>query len=498
MAKKDPESPDTTSYAYDDMEPSWCKIQTVLDGTEAMRASERTYLPQHTEESDTAYRERLERATLLNLTKLTLNSWVGRPFSEPIKFSEDMSEEMKTFLEDVDQTGTDVQVFARNWFADGIAKALSHVLVDFPRVSEEDRPQTLADDGKLKPYWTHIRPEQLIFADVEVVNGQEVLREIRFREDLVEREGFAEKVVPQIRRMYIDTEGSEPRGYVEIYQIDEKSRKRKKPWIMVDSYPYSLSVIPLVTFYSDRDGFMHGVPPLEDLVDLNIAHWQSTSDQRAILTVARFPILALSGGVDEDQKLTIGPHKWLFAPDPHAKFYYVEHDGAAIDSGRQDLQDLESQMAEYGAEFLKKRPGGVTATARALDSAEATSPLQDITLRFKHSLDLVLYYTGLWLGNEQAVGSVELETDFGPEEVNQAELSAIQFARTNRDISRVTFLEELKRRGALSEEYDIEADEEQLEKESMSLGIGGGLPGEDVPEDNPEEEAPEEEPASTG
>lgn len=491
MSKKDPESPATTSMAYDDMAPSWTKIQTVLDGTEAMRASGRNYLPQHAEESDDAYDERLKRATLFNLTKITQESLVGRPFSEPLQYSEDMPEQIQTFLEDVDQCGTNVHVFARDWFSDGLAKVLSHVYVDFPRTDAE-QPTTLADDEALKPYWVHIRPEQLIFADSEVVNGREVLREIRIMEEVNERVGFAELITLQIRRVYLEiNEDGDRIGVVELYQEDRSSKKRKKPWLMVDTYTYSLGIIPLVTFYANRDGFMHGVPPLEDLADLNIAHWQSTSDQRAVLTVARFPILALSGGTDEDNKLTIGPNEWLYAPDPAARFYYVEHSGAAIEAGRKDLMDLESQMSEYGAEFLKKRPGGMTATARALDSAEATSPLQDMTLRFKYAIDMVLYYTALWMGVENP-GTLTLVTDFGPEEVNQSELAVLQFARTNRDISRRAFLEELKRRGALSEEYGIDEDAEVLEEESMALGIGGGLPGEEEPE-TPGETEPETE-----
>ena len=469
MADKNPKSPATTSDAYDSMLPSWAKIQTVLDGTDAMRASERLYLPQHHAEVDQAYEERLLRCTLLNISKLTLESWVGRPFSDPIQF-EDVPPDIETLLEDVDQLGTDAQVFLRGWFSDGLAKSFSHVYIDMPR-TDVDAERTMADDKaeNIRPYWVHIHPSQIFFADSEVINGREVLREIRIMESVNERVGFAEISKPQIRRVFlaINEETGLFQGMVELYQQENPDKDEDK-WILTESYPFDLDEIPLVTFYSNRDAFMHGTPPLEDLVNLNIAHWQSTSDQRAVLTVARFPILALSGGTDDNSELQIGPNRWLYAPDPAAKFYYVEHTGAAIEAGRKDLLDLEEQMSEYGAEFLKKRPGTQTATARALDSAEATSPLQDMTLRFKHAVDRALDLTAKWLGQESG-GTAMISTEFGPEEVNQADLNTLRETRKMRDISREAYLEELIRRGWLDEEYDIEADAAKLEQETLDM-----------------------------
>jgi hypothetical protein len=244
----------------------------------------------------------------------------------------------------------------------------------------------------------------------------------------------------------------------------------------------------LVTFYADRDGFMHGVSPLEDLANINIAHWQSTSDQRAILTVSRFAMLALSGGSDDEGKLTIGPNRWLWTQDPSARFYYVEHSGTAIGAGREDLVSLEQQMGEYGAEFLKKRPGDMTATARALDSAEATSPLQDVTRRFADAMNTAMYYHAAWMQLEDG-GTVEVSTDFGPEQVNSDDLATLRETRKNRDLSLQTYLEELQRRGILPEELDVEEEMGRIEDETLRFTpapLGGEL--ETVEETAEEEE----------
>ena len=465
--KKDPNSPATTTDQYDHMAESWTKIQTVLDGTRAMREAGRDHLPQHDKESSEAYEERLQRCTLLNMTKLTLDSWVGRPFSEPIKLKEDVPEEIVELAEDIDTIGSSLNVFARNWFREGMAKAFSHVLIDMPRLSEREdgRARTLDDDRRegVRPYWVSICPEQLFFADSEIFAGEEVLTEIRYTEEYSEREGFAIHTLQQIKRMYITDDGVAVEVWREI-----PSKSRKKNWRLHDSWLMEIDRIPLVTFYADRAGFMLGKSPLEDLADINIAHWQSTSDQRAILTVARFPILACSGGTDETNKLVVGPNQWLYTPDAQGKFYYVEHSGAAIESGDNDLRELARQMGEYGSEWMKKRPNRETATARTLDSAEATSALQDATLRFQDALEMAILLTARWLKLPDS-GSVEVHSNFSSPPAGGEALRVLIEARKNKDISRETFLLELQRAGILDEDFDVETDGAKLEGELMEM-----------------------------
>lgn len=468
--KKDPKSPATTMDQYDDMLPSWTKIQTVLDGTESMRAAAHNYLPQHPGEDDVAYQERLERNTLNNLTKLTLNSWVGRPFSDPIKLKEDVPTEITDLSENIDTIGSHLNVFTRNWFKEGVAKSFAHVMVDMPRLSQpEGRERSHADDLNegVRPYWILIQPEDLFFAEAQIINGVETLLEVRFQETITHREGFVLHNDFQIRRLVLIEEGVG----VEIWQ-KVKAKNNKKVWTLMDSWIMEIDEIPIITFYSDRSSFMLGVSPLEDLTDLNIAHWQSTSDQRAILTVARFPILAVSGGTDESNQIILSPHKWLFCPDPQGRFYYVEHSGKAIGEGRQDLHDLERQMGEYGAEFLKKRPDRETATARLLDSAEATSALQDVVLRFQDAVENALALTAKWLNIEEG-GSIDINSDFSDEGPGGNEvLRTLLEARKNGDITQETFLKMLVHYKVLEEDFDVDTELLMSEEEALRFSAG--------------------------
>jgi hypothetical protein len=434
-----------------------------------MREAGEVYLPRHREESDVGYKERLEAAVLLNLTEQTLNTLSSKPFKEPIALGEDVPEAIEDgVLPDVDLLGNDLTVFCQQWFREGIAKAFAHVLVDITPTEgrEPGKPWTLDDARKAgqRPFWTLVPPECVIFASCRVVGGREVLDHVRILEEYAEIDGYAEVKKARIRVL--------TPGKVTILIPGTK----KGRWVEEDSWETGLDYIPLVTFYADREAPFVGKPPLLDLAYLNVAHWQSTSDQRHILSVSRFPILACSGANGEDSStVVIGPNKILYVPDPKGSFYYVEHSGAAIEAGAKDLAALEEQMAGYGAEFLRKRPGSPTATARALDSAESCSLLGSMAVCFEDAVAQALDITADWLGLEGGAGGrITVAKDFDLTGEDSAGLDALEKARARRDISRKAYIAGLKARKVLPEEYDEEEDMEELMEESPGL-MGGGV-----------------------
>ena len=464
MSEKDPKSPATTSCAYDRMLPRWTVIMHLLGGTEAMRAAGEIFLPKHQEETDTGYNERLQAAVLLNMVEQTLDTISGKPFTEPMKPGEEVPAPiLDGIFPDVDLQGNNLDVFARQWFEDGMAKAFSHVLVDMPRPKprEDGKPRTLDDDRKegLRPYWVHVKPECVLFARAEVIDGFEVLQHIRILESYTEQVGFAEVEKKRIRVL-------EP-GRVQLWIPKPRKRESdKEEWILEDEWETGLGYIPLVTFYAHREAFMEGKPPLLDLAWLNIAHWQSYADQRHILTVTRFPILACSGASsDESDRIVVGPNQVLYNPDPNGKFYYVEHAGAAIEAGNKDLENLERQMSGYGAEFLKNKPGTQTATARALDSAEASSDLSAMVGTFEDALAQVLDMTADWLRLGVSGGRVDALKSYDIEQLDPGALEFIKYLREKNDISRVAIITYAKEHGYLPEDFDEEADWEQITEE---------------------------------
>lgn len=485
MANKDA-TPATPSAAYERMSPRWGLMNALLGGTESMREAGVDLMPKHQEESDTSWQRRLLGATLLNMTEITLDMLAGKPFSDPVRLGEDAPPQHEEWQEDVDLQGNNIDVFARRWFRDGLAKGMSHVLIDMPR-RVDGEVRTIADDkaDAVRPYLVHIPAESIIFMSGTMVNGREVLEHVRIAESETVRVGWEEVTLERIRVL-------EP-GLVQIWEL--KKGQKKEEWVKVDEWATDLDYIPLVTFYTERQGLGLAKPPLMDLAFMNVRHWQMDADLNNIVSVACFPMLAMSG-VDSNEAggegglMRLGPNQILATRSEHGKFYYVEHTGAAIETGEKKLRHLEDQMSSYGAQFLKDKPGDLKATVRALDTAEALSQLQAMTLVFKDALETVLAVMSDWAGLGDSYPSVEMSVDFGLNDPDEGGWQAIEGARKRREISREATINEMMRRGWLADDYDQEADKELLEKEAQELmdaaaelELDPGAP--DDPDDDP-------------
>lgn len=442
--------PSKLSSAARVMAPRLAMMSALMGGTEMMRAAAREYLPQYDAETDTNYRYRLERAVLLNMLKRAVETLAGKPFSKPVQVK-DFPPEMEELIEDVDSNCNHISTFARNVFQDALVNGLTHILVEYPDLSEE-QPETLAEEREMaiRPYFCHIPNSAIIAAYAEVVNGKERLTHVRILEEETRRDGFDEVTITRIRVL-------EP-GRWELW------RKVDKRWEKETEGVTTLPEIPLLTFYAEREDFMIARPPLTDLAHLNIAHWQSASDQRNILTLTRFPLLAGKGLNEEEANVQIGPNKLLTSISKDGEFYYVEHSGAAINAGRQDLEDLKSEMAIMAVDLMR-RTGTVTATEKAIDTAQSTSALQDMTIRFADFIESGFEVAAQWMGLKHFEGSVAISTEFGLAANAQTDLTTLIELRRMKELSHEQFIIELKRRNLISDDFDTEADLEKLKLE---------------------------------
>jgi hypothetical protein len=123
--------------------------------------------------------------------------------------------------------------------------------------------------------------------------------------------------------------------------------------------------------------------------------------------------------------------------------------------------------------FLKRRPGGASATARALDSAETSSPLEDMATRFQSALNQALAFMGAWIKVDyNKTGTLSINTDLGVTAQDSKSLDSLKEARKNRDISRVRYLKELQRFRVLSDDFDPTKNEQELEDETLDSLTG--------------------------
>lgn len=430
----------TPNAAWHAMAPDWELIADLLGGTRAMRAAGERWLPREPKESLEAYRIRLSRTVLFNGLGRAIQTLSGKPFAKPVTLADGADPRLRALCHDLDLGGRDLTTFARDVLRAALTDGVTHILVDYPEAAALG--ETLHDERVrgARPYFVHIPARDLIGWQVDRAGR---LERVRIRETVSEREGtWGEAAVPQIRVL-------EPG----LWSVWRRPRGREDaPWRRMAGGRTTLEHIPLVSIYAGRTGFLIARPPLIDLAWLNLAHWQSSSDQRHILHVARVPILfARNLKVGEDG-VEIGPNRLIQGDGDGADLRYVEHSGAAIAAGRQDLADLEDRMAVMGLDLLVGRSGGVTATERAIDAARSDSALTGLVREVEDGLSRAFALAADWMDlDPAAAGRVTVDPDLGIDPQEAQEVDLLLKARLAGEIDRPTFLAEIRRRGILSD-----------------------------------------------
>lgn len=455
------------------------KGRALMGGTTAMRAARTTYLPQFAKESKQAYDVRLAASWLFNGYRKTVKDMTGRVFAKPVEISEG-DDRLKEWSDNIDMQGRDLSTFARQVFEDGLSgPGISYIMVDAPP-RQGTVTQAQAQAQNLRPYLVSLRVEDILGWRAETIANVTTLTQIRIAEKITERDAtdeFKETSVDQIRVLDRTDAGVQTRLY--------RRSAQNKGWELFGDPTVNADIreITVIPFYANRTGFFTGEPMLDDLADINIAHWQSQSDQRNILHYARVPIL-FGAGMDAKASITIGATEAVMATDANAKLAWVEHSGAAIGAGRQDLKDLEFQMETFGLQLLTAKMGAQTATGEALDANKETSQLAMTADALKDALEQALEWMGLYGGFDAPV-EVEVNKDFGVSFMTAQEVTALLSAVKDGALSRETFLKELIRRGVLRSELDPDEEADRIAEDDITggdvtdpalAGLTGGMP----------------------
>jgi len=427
--------------------------KALMGGTEAMRAAGTDYLAQEAGESDTKYLVRLNRSFLYEGYSRTIEKLAGEVFREDVDISEEMPDDHKEWMEDADMEGSSITVFMKEVFEEAIHAGASFIMVDYPDVGGN----TWADHKKVgaHPYLVLIKADQIIGWRFEGRGAGRKLAQLRIKETHEVNEGtYGVDYKERIRVL-------EPGSWT-IYEEQETDGKTE--WkIAADENgnemqgATSLDEIPVRTIIlGNRLSDMTCRPPLLPLAYLNRAHWESASDQRNILHYAR--LITYFGRMLEEPEgggqITVGANNLIQSEDPNGDFRIVEHSGAAIASGREDLKDLEMAMSLYGLNLMLPKTGNTTATEKAIDKGESDSVLHSWG-RLLDALMTQVYELMCKYVNTEPAGTMKSNDSFKnilSSQDAEVLLKAYQLGLLSREI----VIEELKARKVLTTEIDLQ------------------------------------------
>lgn len=468
-----PNSVATTCPDYDDMLSKWELIDDLLGGTEVMRSKSVRWLPKEPREEVSQYRNRLVRSFLYNALRDTIKRLSAKPFSQPVSLRGEIGDTRLEFLEqDVDGEGTDLTQFCKRLFEFGLRYGKAHIRTDFTNTGGA---QSVAEEqtGQARPYMFAVDPRDVIGWKSEGPEGARELTQVRIRRTVRVPVGeYGEKDQEEILVMMP--------GQWEVHTLNEQGQ-----WAKTSEGAYTIDKIPFITIYFDKTGFLTAEPPLMDLAEMNLCHWQSSSDHRNNLRFLRLGMLSAVGlSADEmegEQSITIAPYTLLKSMNPNARFAYVESTGTAAKIGQDDLNHLEAQMEVLGLRPLVERSSDSTATGKALDETSTETEIQRWVRAVEMGVLAGYEMCAEWVGSEVPDDfAVEIFDDFNIISGSGEDKALLLQMRTAGEITRVTFLSEMKRRGVFADNFEPEEEATEAEADfSASFGDlnGNGEPG---------------------
>ena len=209
---------------------------------------------------------------------------------KPVRLT-DVSDQVIEHLFNVDLQGNDLNVWTYETARKCIRYGHVGVLVDAPAAGQNGRP-----------YWVTYTPRDILGWRTEIRDGEQKLTQLRLMEKIVVADGdYGEQHVEQIRVL--------TPGTSEIHRKDAEGEFR-----VVEEGTTSLSEIPFAVAYSNRANILESTPPLADIAELNLQHYQTQSDLSNQLHISALPMLAFYGFPQAAEEVSAGPGEAIQIP----------------------------------------------------------------------------------------------------------------------------------------------------------------------------------------
>lgn len=491
LGLRDVDLPNRESSAYKRQMPALTIARDLWEGTAKVRDRTTAYLPMAPGEKGVDYRSRLLRSVFLNVFRNTIEGLTGFVFREDPELGEDVPPAIAEAWENIDQAGTHGDVFLRDLMTDAMTAGHAAILVEYPKTEGQ---QTAADEAAgIRPYWIHVRKENILSWRVANEAGRLVLTQVVLRECTSVPDGmFGDREQTRYRVLY--REGGVV-GYRLLEILNEASGQSVRE---VDAGLYrNQEEIPLAEVRTaGSTGLFESQPPFLDLAYLNVAHYQQWSDYATSIHMTCVPFLFTAGVhlLDEQgNQITVGPNSAIASSDPQAKAMYVSHDGAALGTCKGALDDLKTDMAMLGLAALQSsKRVAETATAKELDQAASDAALAVTARGVQDGVERALAFHARYLGLDDG-GSVGLSRDYSEPVMDAATMTAYATLAEKLGLPYRVILEALQEGRRLPETADLDELETQmvaeraasetrrLEDQATRMQALQGQPGQPVP-----------------
>ena len=459
------ESPFVRSLEVIGMMPDWKVVAAVTNGTNYIRDLAELYLPQEPREDDDAWLARIARSVLSPYTSRLIETAAGAVLRKPIHIEGDPY--WSDLAQNIDGIGSSINEYARRALVSSLTYGHSAILVDFPAATGA---LNLAEERAMgrRPYFVHVDAPQIWGWRKDSTNR---LTQIRIHDyEYRPLNEFGEEQVEVMRVIYP--------GRYDLYTLGRSTETVD----LTESGGFSLDTIPVVPIYSNRRGVLISQPPLLDISNLNITHYQRQSDLIHALHIAAMPTLVLEGYNQESSEATIGVN-YALGMEPGHKAYYVQSDATSFDAQMAELQSLEGQMSTLGiTKLFGQKFVAESAEAKRIDQAQANSVLSIISQELESSLNQAFAFAAQYVGMEPPV--ITIDRDFDYYRLIGQDISVLAQLNESGKISDAMLLEVLRRGEILPDNMDIDGELEEMETKATEMAEEAMQAEESLPNSN--------------
>jgi hypothetical protein len=461
------ESPFVRSLDVIAMMPDWAVMAAVTRGTNYLRDLSETYLPQEPREDEDAYQTRVDRSVLSPYTSRLIETAAGAILRKPIHIEGDQY--WLDLAQNIDGLGSNINEYARRALVSSLTYGHSAILVDYPAAATV---LNLAEERALgrRPYFVHVDAPQIWGWRKEPVTNR--LLQVRIHDyDVRPLNDFGEEQVEEMRVIYP--------GRYDLYTLGQDVVE------FTSSGGYSLTEIPLVPIYSNRRGLLISQPPLLDIANLNITHYQRQADLIHALHIAAMPTLVLEGWDDTTGSATMGVN-YAIAMQPGNKAYYVQADATSFDAQMAELESLASQMSTLGVtKLFGQKFVAESAEAKRIDQAQSNSVLSIISQELESALNQAFAFAAQYVGMEPP--EITIDRDFDYYRLIGQDVAVLSQLNEAGKISDAMLLEILRRGEVLPDNINVEDELEASTTNALALPETAENSGDEDMEDRVEE-----------
>lgn len=385
----------------------WHRTRLALGGRSAILTDPTQFLPMPEShkrpENRDLYRLYTERAFWYGGSARTLDAWVGTLTRKPLTV--EVPSQFEWRLTNIDGQGNDVNYLARQVVRDVCAYARIGLLVDIGNAESASNPRQI-------PYIATYNNFSIISWRTRGTVEGRILDQVVLQEELEEPHpsGFGVIKEPMYRVLELDENGwYRARLFV---MREGKSLERGEPIYPTRGGAY-LNFIPFIFVTPTGTGYEIEKAPLQDVIDANVSHYQSSADREFSLYWSASPTVVLTGlGEDPNSEgnFTVGSGN-LWKLPTGATADYLEFSGPGLAAIQETMKDKQQLMASLGANLLNApKREAETFEALQLKSSGESASLVTIADAVSKALTAAVKMATYWSYLEYPV-KVELNRD---------------------------------------------------------------------------------------